>query len=1644
MQAGTDSSSRSRLFSPWPMAIFALIMVFVLWTIVDTGHAEPDNDQDTTAQKETEKKDSETQKAGTKEKSESNEKSAEEAKDTESDEAKTDKDSQTTREEEPEEEVDIETESIRLMEVFVKMAEAQQIDPDSAESRALSEEFERIQKRLESASEKAKQKYEESLKKRIEAQKPSPQKAQPQPRQIPPAEQRSNLVEEARERLKNSTPPDRTPRLPEPAANDRKSSPIRISEPNEALNAAIQVMSEKDGIQEPAVKVAADKSEAQEENNNVKIKVTNDIVDVDWLLELIGKELKLNYLYPDGDIPKGKIKLHQYGEIPREALLPLLKSVLSASGYTMVKEGPYVKIMKRTSVIQQTDIFYPSQNGQGNRSNESIELQIVDLEHTNFNEVKSFMSRFVPDINIFSDVPNSNSILLVDYSRNMQRNLELIDMIDQPGPSIRLEIIQTRYISISEAKSKVQDLMKTLHSQGGSSQSGQPENEKPTAPARTIVKIDPRTKRPVRVPAPTETPQPSPSAAVSGEKIPTVLEDQRNSRLFVIGTDSQISEFKHLLGYYDVPEPTPDVQFIIFEINYIEVKDAIGQINSLYNAIHQQGGLSSSPPDSTQPEPNSSPQQNPSTPAAKTLAERRSATLPSSQSSRDGPFLMADERMKRFFAVGTSDQISQVTELLSMLDVPAPVDIKLEIMEVKHLVTEDAAKSIGEILKALADEGLEGGVLLPSSSPASSRTSPAPTPGTSDSSRKPTDPRSLPGRSPGGSNEGGYLSVPGGPFIKPDIRTQRLIVVGSESQIQQTRDLLQMLDIPRPGTVVLDLKKVEYVAIDSVMEQISDLLYKLNEGTAPLPADNTGAQLPQLQTTSAQNMYIMCQPFGPFMMADERTKRIIFVGTQEKNDQAIDLLFLLDVPVPDTEIKIAPFVAQYLQADIAAEQITELIEAMTSQEIDQETGAAGAQSPPTPTRQPASASQTSRTQTQSRTEPRRSSQSGFLNSGTQGPYLVPDPRTNRILVVGNDEQIEMVRELMDLLDVDRQLELEVLQIRNVLTSDVAQQLSDLISTLNEQEGASGTTGGISGRRDARSRLEETRSQRQQSPGRSPRSGTTGVGGMIQVEPRGPYMLADERTNRLLVVGSDDQIMQVKDLLVVLDVPPSGYDKMILEIHQPQYVEAVEVVKILDELGITAPDLEDMRPRDRARYQDNRDGGLGPTTEQPRLSAEGEVIPGLEEPEIRVAVQESTNRIFIYATEYQHRDIKEIMDHIDIDPNDALGAIQIYTLENREPSAVADMLTQLLESDQFETNEDQRVRIPGREGAPIIVPLDDIYAIAVRASSKQHKDIQNIIHQLDRRLPQVLVEAHLVTINESGSFDLGVSLKDGTIFDNLDEEGNPRPDAYRLSGTSPFNIGDITTAGSVVSGSGATLAFFTEEFVYATLEALQSSNNGRVISQPRLLVNDNEAGTITSLRSEPTTRTTVTDDSGFASTTFEGYQDAGTTLSITPHISEGGFLQLEIDLSVESFDGNSSDGIPPPKNSNQITTKVTVPNDMVIVLGGLTTQNNGTTVRKVPLLGDIPLIGAAFRSVSQSNTRGSLYVFVKAQIARSIDPDTLEDNFDDLDDLSEDHLIDYKKRKTNYKQQPIIPGIPRKESESDEDIENRFFNRQPDL
>ena len=220
-------------------------------------------------------------------------------------------------------------------------------------------------------------------------------------------------------------------------------------------------------------------------------------------------------------------------------------------------------------------------------------------------------------------------------------------------------------------------------------------------------------------------------------------------------------------------------------------------------------------------------------------------------------------------------------------------------------------------------------------------------------------------------------------------------------------------------------------------------------------------------------------------------------------------------------------------------------------------------------------------------------------------------------------------------------------------------------------------------------------------------------------------------------------------------------------------------------------------------------------------------------------------------------------------------------------------------------------------------------------------------------------------------------------------------------------------------TGEIRGFYAEDRIQALFTAMDKKDYGRVLAQPKVLVNDNEEGVIR------TTEKTFIKEETFSwpgdpphevkTVKYVPYE-AKIELSITPNISEGDLLRLEINMLREDFD--RKDPSPPDYTTSNITTIVTVPDGSTIILGGLTKLQQRNSGYKVPQLGDIHIVGGLFRTIANSDEASKLYVFVKANILR---PDETI-GMAQLQQISERNRTAFEEGERLFQQKEDWPGI----------------------
>jgi type II secretory pathway component GspD/PulD (secretin) len=649
----------------------------------------------------------------------------------------------------------------------------------------------------------------------------------------------------------------------------------------------------------------------------------------------------------------------------------------------------------------------------------------------------------------------------------------------------------------------------------------------------------------------------------------------------------------------------------------------------------------------------------------------------------------------------------------------------------------------------------------------------------------------------------------------------------------------------------------------------------------------------------------------------------------------------------------------------------------------------------------------------------------------------PIPETKTLIVTGFAYRMPRIEALLDL--VDRPGELKKFRFRQ-LKYTMAQTLAPKIQTLAEQLGTISIT--------IAAAPEEPYRPSQRKPGETQAQYTTRIrqeqalAARRRQQPTTPtaepaeptvYLDFDERTNRILMIGLDEQLDEVEELIDTLDV--AQQDLRTLKLYEIVYVDAEEAKKKLEELGMITPRLMTDYP-----YSSRiTDGTKPPTTQAARAQAaraqaaraqaaraqrtdmETEALAG----EAQVVVIEPTNSLLVNATAEQHVQIAQILHYVDNEMQEEEIPYKIYPLENQSPEHLASILEPLIQETVLDKEGKIESVVRKQDELITIVSDPNTFSLVVYASKKNQEWIGSLIEKLDKRRPQVLIDVTLVEISKADAFNYDLNIIE-SFPDLVSTSG--------LTGAMPVAEGANSLISTLLSSgrdrfidfqsdSGAGIGFYGDRHINALLTAMQTKDYGRVLAKPKILVNDNEPGMIHTGDTTYVAKQTGTIIQGATAGTVQTSLDydpypAGITLTITPHISRGDFLRLDINLERSDF-GTISGEKPPDTTESNIETTVTVPDRSTIILGGMLKLNQSKGGTKVPILGDIPLLGGLFRSTSNSDLQRHLYVFVKAEIIR---PDGEGLVGDDLVRISDRNREAFEKHEIEFQDYHDWPGI----------------------
>ncbi len=470
--------------------------------------------------------------------------------------------------------------------------------------------------------------------------------------------------------------------------------------------------------------------------------------------------------------------------------------------------------------------------------------------------------------------------------------------------------------------------------------------------------------------------------------------------------------------------------------------------------------------------------------------------------------------------------------------------------------------------------------------------------------------------------------------------------------------------------------------------------------------------------------------------------------------------------------------------------------------------------------------------------------------------------------------------------------------------------------------------------------------------------------------RDGYASAFGPGNALLVVDTALNIEKILEILKGIDKEDEQRESEIVYI---KYAQAENIGKVL---------------RERGQYRKS-----GTMQGQPPRPVEGRIIPDTR-----------LNAIILFGSFSEREEYKRIIAILDVPPPETSARINVYYLENAEAAEISKVLEGLTRPSPPPPGVPPSQTTAEFTGRIAITPDKATNSLIVMSSPEDYQTLLQVIKKLDRRPRQVFVEAMITEVFIDKALDMGTRWRASAKNDRGEPVvigGVGTVDSTQvqniiggMAGLTVGGMGNFVTV-PVTRGDGTSYNLTAPGF--AALFSLKQFRDAiNVLSTPHILTSDNKEAEIIVGENVPflskfERETTTTNQPILQSIERK---DVGITLKIKPQISEGDYVKLDIYQEISAVAPTSQAG---EQAKDIITTKrsaktsVVVKNEQTIVIGGLIQDKEIKNVTKVPLLGDIPILGWLFKYSSTQRQKINLLIYLTPSIVKDFsDLDTLKD------------------------------------------------------
>ncbi|MHC4909315.1 MAG: secretin N-terminal domain-containing protein, partial [Planctomycetota bacterium] len=474
---------------------------------------------------------------------------------------------------------------------------------------------------------------------------------------------------------------------------------------------------------------------------------------------------------------------------------------------------------------------------------------------------------------------------------------------------------------------------------------------------------------------------------------------------------------------------------------------------------------------------------------------------------------------------------------------------------------------------------------------------------------------------------------------------------------------------------------------------------------------------------------------------------------------------------------------------------------------------------------------------------------------------------------------------------------------------------------------------------------------------------------------------DVRTNTIIVSAPRDSMTMIERMIADLDSSSTGAQS--IRIFKLVNADALDMRQILTELFSLERqgNLYVLKPREGAVDSEPPVGAIARIDENMSLGSELTAVPD-ERQQLSITVDQRTNSLLVSGTPTYLDLVANVVEELDAqDANER--NIFVYPLRNADAGEVATAIRTFVDAEQdtlIRTLGDNQIGSAARllEREVTIVDDSKTNSVLVSVSPRYEDRIRDIIQELDVDPPQVLIQVLLAEVTLDTSFDWGVDLAftAGNVTGGFELASTPG------LGNLPALGGGVASA--AVAGQGVPSISVSAGDFQLLIKALSVQGRLQVLSNPAVMAANNEPARI---QVGETIR--VPDATSFdlgSQQTSVIAEDVGIILSVTPFINPDGFVRMAVQPEISELSKRttqiSEDFQAPIIQRRNADTTVTVRDGQTIVIGGLISDRYERRDTKVPLFGDLPLIGPLFRNESVSPVKTELLIVLTPHVIES--------------------------------------------------------------